>query len=126
MAPITSSATVSEARSSLRRAFHDQGRIPPVAAGDQSILVEDNQGISAFELLERVGEPVEVVGGTGCRDEWMMPRCRGRLEDRAAPVGVAWLHGVGEVAVLGDRKATSASSANNGWTLRSDVSPVVE
>ena len=78
-----------------------------VAAGDQPFLGEDEQRISAFDLLQRVGQPVHRAGGLRRRDEVDDDfGVAGRLEDRAAAVErPPELHRVGQIAVVGDREA---------------------
>ena len=78
-----------------------------IAAGDQPFLGQDEQRIGAFDLLQRVDQPVDRAGGLRGRDEVDDDLgVAGRLEDRAAAVErPAKLHGVGQIAVVGDREA---------------------
>ena len=78
-----------------------------VAAGDQPFLGQHDQRIGAFDLLQRVGQPVERGRAVGRRDEVDDHfGVAGRLEDRAAAVERSpQLHRVREIAVVGDREA---------------------
>ena len=93
----------------LAELAHDQwADAQRVAAGDQPVIGQDDQRISAFDLAQRVGQPVDRGGILRRRDEVDDDfGVAGRLEDRAAPVErPAELHRVGQIAVVGDREAT--------------------
>ena len=92
----------------LAELAHDQwANAQRVAAGEQAVLGQDEQRVGAFDLAQRVGQPLDRGRIFGCRDEVDDDLgVAGRLEDRAAPVeGPAQLHRVRQIAVLGDREA---------------------
>ena len=87
---------------------HDQRpNAERIAAGDQAFFGQDQQRVSAFDLLQRVDQPVHRGGRLRRRDEVDDDLgVAGRLEDRAAAVErAAKLHGVGQIAVVRDREA---------------------
>ena len=109
LAPITSSATVSLAKIVASPSLPmTSGRMP--SGSRQAIRpssVRHDQRIGAFDLLQRVGQPVERGRAIGRRDEVDDHfGVAGRLEDRAAAVERSpQLHRVGEIAVVRDREA---------------------
>ena len=110
-------------------AHHQRADAERVAAGDQPFGRQAKQGICALDLAERVGQPVERCRVARRRDEVDDHLgVAGRLEDRAAAdqrgAQASW-HST-RLPLWATAKPPSARSANNGWTLRSAVSPVVE
>ena len=109
LAPITSSATVSLAKIVASPSLPiTSGRMP--SGSRQAIRpssVRHDERVSPFDLLQRVGQPVEHVRSIGGRDEMDDHLgVTGRLEDRAATVErPPELHRVRKIAVVRDREA---------------------
>ena len=96
---------------------HHQGTdAERVAAGDQALLGQHQEGIGAFDLVQRIDDPVEHLGlrrgGDEVDDDFGVG---GRLEDRAAAIErAAQLHRVGDVAVVGNREAAVGKFGEQG------------
>ena len=109
VAPITSSATVSEAKMVASPSLPmTSGRMPSGSRqATRPFGGQAEQRIGALDLAQRIGQPVErgrIARGRDEVDDHL--GVAGRLEDRAAPdERGAQRHRVRQVAVVGDREA---------------------
>ena len=97
-------------------AHHQRANAERVAARDQAVGGQADQGISPLDLLQRVGQPIERAVLVAARDEVDDDLgVAGRLKDRAALVEpFAERHRVRQIAIVRDREATLGKLGEQG------------